>query len=66
MYPMDYARAYFVRKHLLEADQAEKAPAGWFRDPRGEAPYRFWDGESWDEATSPLVDAPLPIPSDLS
>lgn len=29
-----------------------KASANWFRDPRGEAPYRYWDGERWTEDTA--------------
>jgi membrane protease YdiL (CAAX protease family) len=24
-------------------------PAGWFRDPFGRQPYRFWNGETWTE-----------------
>jgi len=29
------------------------APSGWYQDPYGEAPFRFWDGNIWTSATSP-------------
>jgi hypothetical protein len=31
---------------------SSSVPAGWFADPSGTAPYRWWDGENWSEHTS--------------
>lgn len=28
------------------------APAGWYQDTSGQAPYRWWDGARWTEHTS--------------
>ena len=30
-------------------------PAGWYRDPRGEAEQRYWDGSAWTDQTRPPV-----------
>lgn len=41
-------------------------PAGWYPDPSGRAPFRYWDGSRWTEHTdqgtapSPSPAAPLP------
>jgi len=41
----------------LVGDELERemsvAPSGWYQDPYGEAPFRFWDGNIWTSATSP-------------
>ena len=39
-----------MQKH--EERRKPKAKAGWFRDPRHEAPYRFWDGARWTVHTA--------------
>jgi hypothetical protein len=36
-----------------ERMSAPSAPAGWYPDPKGQAPKRWWDGSSWTERTSP-------------
>lgn len=36
-------------------------PAGWYTDPTGEAPLRWWDGNKWGNRTSaPQASAPPP------
>src|SRR5438477_5755304 len=42
------------------------APAGWYSDPSGRAPYRFWDGQAWTNATSPRPASAPPPASGLS
>ena len=27
-------------------------PVGWYADPRGEAPLRWWDGNKWTDQVS--------------
>jgi hypothetical protein len=33
--------------------QVPNPPAGWYRDPFGEADERYWDGERWTAGTNP-------------
>lgn len=40
-------------------------PAGWYRDPSGEAGYRWWDGYAWSSSTSPDPAAGRPGPSGM-
>jgi len=45
----------FHRHKKIYADEVAArgtAPAGWFRDKRGEAAYRYWDGSRWTEFTA--------------
>ncbi|NMD25613.1 MAG: DUF2510 domain-containing protein, partial [Actinobacteria bacterium] len=43
-------------------------PAGWYPDPSGRAPFRYWDGARWTEHTdqgtapSPPVAPFVPAP----
>ena len=54
-------------------EQQLKAPAGWFADPTGQAPERYWDGTGWttrvrargaSDASIP-PGSPLPSPAGL-
>ncbi len=42
-----------------------QTPAGWYRDPTGEAGYRWWDGYAWSSSTSPDPAAGRPGPSGM-
>lgn len=39
-------------------NRSSKARAGWYADPRGQAPYRRWDGSRWTDDTA----NELPVP----
>jgi len=32
---------------------AAAVPAGWYPDPSGQAPQRYWDGAAWTGHTAP-------------
>ncbi len=49
---MDIASAWFVDRVRRSKKRKRQAKAGWFYDPRSEAPYRFWDGARWTEHTA--------------
>ena len=49
-----------TQKHLNR--RKAKAKAAWFRDPEGEAPYRFWNGEKWTPHTADTFSEPHPAP----
>ena len=39
-------------------------PPGWYPDPSGDAPTRYWDGALWTGATAglaPVIHVPVPI-----
>ncbi len=62
-YPSRMGAGYVVtrmitRKHLKR--RKPKAKAAWFRDPEGEAPYRFWNGENWTAHTANTFTGPDP------
>lgn len=40
---------------------AQPPPAGWYPDPAGRAPFRYWDGTRWTEHTQQRTD-PAPVP----
>ncbi len=45
------------RRRTADAAQADQPPAepgapGWYRDPTGEAQWRYWDGHRWTDATA--------------
>lgn len=35
--------------YLARRPRREHTQAGWYKDPEGEAPYRYWNGERWTE-----------------
>lgn len=35
-----------------ERASAPSPPAGWYPDPNGRAPFRWWDGNTWTEHTT--------------
>ena len=55
---MDVANFYHMLKQVKRGKNKAKAKAGWFRDPRDEAQYRFWNGDVWTDETSETL--PLP------
>lgn len=38
-------------------------PAGWYADPWGQAPRRYWDGAQWTEHTDAPAAAPVATPA---
>ncbi|RKR75215.1 DUF2510 domain-containing protein [Frondihabitans australicus] len=44
-------------------DGQRQTPAGWYQDPSGQAPYRWWDGYAWSSSTSADPAAGRPAPS---
>lgn len=42
------------------ADQAKKAPAGWYPHPAMANTLRYWDGSSWTEQVAPASTAAVP------
>lgn len=42
---------------------AKKAGPGWYADPRGQAPYRRWDGSRWTDDTANELPVPGGPPS---
>jgi membrane protease YdiL (CAAX protease family) len=35
-------------------NEVRRPPAGWYRDPAGEFPRRYWDGEHWTDGVADL------------
>lgn len=46
----EYVAFKMIRDRVRSRKPA--AAANWFRDPRGEAPYRYWDGAQWTDETA--------------
>lgn len=45
---------------MTEPSTTPSIPAGWYPDPTGAAQLRWWDGETWTEEVSALVNAAVP------
>ena len=46
-------RAREEEKAAAEIQMEAAAPAGWYADPLGVAPFRFWSGQAWTDHTAP-------------
>jgi hypothetical protein len=51
-----------VDRESSEGDEmrATSVQAGWYDDPWGHAPWRYWDGDLWTDATCESTSAAAP------
>src|SRR5262245_47768990 len=40
---------------VADTEWSRSAPPGWFADPWGQAPLRWWDGYHWTGSVAPLA-----------